>query len=396
MRATILPSVVLIYAAWILPSEGGDKTTLTVTQRMGLARPAETIVVPWTEIASRLPGISSDRLAVRDASGKLIPAQVINFESDDKAHVDELIFQHDFGSGEKSATFTVEKATEATAQIVSKSFARHVPERFDDFAWENDRIAHRTYGPKLETSAAGKDQNVSSGIDVWCKRVRGPVIDRWYAKGRYHDDTGEGLDMYEVGKSRGCGGTGIWNGGKLHVSRGWRTCKILANGPIRTVFELGYEPWDAGGVQVSEVKRLTVDAGHNLSQVESTFRFKNRGNELALAIGIAKHQKNIKSADPATKDQNGGVLSLWERYTKDGQLGTAAVVGRSALSGFAEDELNHLVLTKVKSGEPVCYYIGAGWDRSGDFPDKAAWEKYLSEFSSSLNKPVTVTFTNVK
>jgi len=43
---------------------------------------------------------------------------------------------------------------------------------------------------------------------------------------------------------------------------------VIANGPLRTVFELGYEPWDAGdGVKVSEVKRFTLDAGHNLHRV---------------------------------------------------------------------------------------------------------------------------------
>ena len=46
---------------------------------------------------------------------------------------------------------------------------RFVRERNDDFAWENDLVAHRVYGPALET--AKKEPLVSSGIDVWVKRT---------------------------------------------------------------------------------------------------------------------------------------------------------------------------------------------------------------------------------
>src|SRR5690606_19060240 len=37
-----------------------------------------------------------------------------------------------------------------SAAISSRTFARYVPERFDDFAWENDVIAFRMYGKALE------------------------------------------------------------------------------------------------------------------------------------------------------------------------------------------------------------------------------------------------------
>ena len=157
-----------------------------------------------------------------------------------------------------------------------KAFARYIPERLDDFAWENDKIAHRTYGPALAAPAepgSGKEVLVTSGLDVWCKRVSYPIVDRWYNKGHdhYHKDEGEGMDMYQVGQSRGCGGTGVWDGEKLHVGRNYKSWKILANGPVRTVFELTYDAWDANGTQISETKRFTVDAGHNLDLIESTF-----------------------------------------------------------------------------------------------------------------------------
>ena len=43
-------------------------------------------------------------------------------------------------------------------------------------------------------------------------------MEKWYYLATYHEDHGEGLDMYKVGPSRGCGGTGIWRDGKLSLS----------------------------------------------------------------------------------------------------------------------------------------------------------------------------------
>ncbi len=84
------------------------------------------------------------------------------------------------------------------------TYCRFVPERVDDFAWENDKIAFRAYGPALH------DKAEDSGFDCWLKRVDYPIINKWYkenAAGKsYHKDYGEGYDPYKAGSSRGCGG----------------------------------------------------------------------------------------------------------------------------------------------------------------------------------------------
>lgn len=116
---------------------------------------------------------------------------------------------------------------------------------------------------------------MTSGLDLWFKRVPYPIVDRWYNKGHdhYHHDEGEGMDMYNVGRSRGAGGTGVWDGGELYVSTNYASWKVLANGPLRSVFELSYAAWDAAGLPVTETKRFTVDAGHQLDMIESTFSY---------------------------------------------------------------------------------------------------------------------------
>jgi hypothetical protein len=46
-----------------------------------------------------------------------------------------------------------------------KAYGRFVRERRDDFAWENDRVAHRMYGAALETWA--QEPLTSSAVDAW-------------------------------------------------------------------------------------------------------------------------------------------------------------------------------------------------------------------------------------
>ncbi|MEA3189164.1 MAG: hypothetical protein QOD99_2994 [Chthoniobacter sp.] len=394
----ILPLSLLSLLAFAPRAGAAENMSVTVAHELDAARPAETITVPWSEIAKRLPNVLPSHIVVKDAKGAVIPDQLLNSKPEEhQDNYESIIFQHDFAAGERTATFTLEKSEAPVPPFPTKVFARYVPERFDDFAWENDRVAHRIYGPGLGTPVAGKSQMFSSGVDIWCKRVRYPIIDRWYLMGHYHEDTGEGLDMYDVGKSRGCGGTGVWDGKKLFVSQNWKSWKVLANGPVRVVFELTYDPWDAGnGVNVSETKRFTLDAGHNLDEVESTFSWpQNKPTPLVIGIGIAKHTKGLVSAE-ATQNEKGGWFSFWEKFQKDGQLGTGVVLPAGTLSGFAEDDSNHLVLTKAKSGESVRYYLGGGWDGSGDFLDKASWEKYLEDFAARLKSPVKVSFSEAK
>ncbi len=372
------------------PAGAAHSFLVKVENTAALARPAEVIVLSWPEVLRRLPGALIDHVEVRDAAGARIAAQVTNFEPDRRTGVaDQLLFQHDFAAGEKLAVFTVSRTDRPLPPFPTLTFARYVPERLDDFAWENDRIAHRTYGAGLETAAAGRSRMVSSGLDVWSKRVRYPIVDRWYLKGHnnYHVDQGEGLDMYDTGRSRGCGGTGIWDGRTLAVSHNYRRWRVLANGPIRSVFELDFDPWDAGGVRVSETKRFTVDAGHNLDQIESTFTFSPPGGALTAAIGLGKHPEAVTTR---TLDGAGGWLSLWEKYRKDGQLGTAILLSPGALAGEAEDPYNYLVLARIRSGVPLRYFAGAGWSRSGDFPSAEAWNTYLASWARRLRTPVTV------
>ena len=95
-------------------ARGADHLVITVAHDLAIARPSETITVPWTEVQRALPGALLQCLAVKDVTGRSLPYQVTNLSPlvRDPQGVGisygDLIFQHNFAAGEKSATFTVE------------------------------------------------------------------------------------------------------------------------------------------------------------------------------------------------------------------------------------------------------------------------------------------------
>jgi hypothetical protein len=52
---------------------------------------------------------------------------------------------------------------------------------------------------------------------------------------------------------------------------------------------------------------------------------------------------------------------------------------------------NLLAIAEVATGKPLVYFLGAGWSRSGDFPDEAAWVRSVRRFAERQRSPLIVT-----
>ena len=241
------------------------------------------------------------------------------------------------------------------------------------------------YGPDLETWK--KHPLVSSGVDIWLKATPRLVINEWYQSDDYHRDNGDGGDFYSVGQSRGCGGLGIWDGKRLHVSRNFTRSRELANGPIRLIFELSYAPWNVGdGSQISETKRVTVDAGQRFDRFESSFTLEGRPKDPSLALGIARH-----SAAAFEGDEANAILRSWEPLRGDnGHLGCAVLAASAAAIGFAEIPTDHLLLVPLPNRGSATYFVGVGWDKDADALDNASWAALVSHQAQAARSPVVV------
>ncbi|MEY4385805.1 MAG: hypothetical protein RLY20_1088 [Verrucomicrobiota bacterium] len=383
MKSTTLLAFVLA-----LPLAGSSaQLTVTAVNKLPLARACQTIELTAKQLEP-LGAKDFGTVHVKDSAGKELIAQAVDTDYDAYHKADIVIFQADFAANEtKTFTLTTGKKQEFSKDQF-KAFGRFVRERFDDFAWENDRIAHRTYGKALETWEG--EPLSSSTIDIWSKRTPRMVINDWYLADHYHEDNGEGADYYSAGASRGCGGIGLWADDKLWTSRNFVNSRVLANGPIRVVFELVYEPFNVNGISVSEVKRVSLDAGSQLDHFESGFKQFTRPGQtqtLTAGIGLKKVSGEQVEANPA----NGWLLS-WQNVEKNGgKQGVAVVVDPKSFVKQTDDKLNNLVLAKLAPGDTLSYWAGFAWDKAGHITSAEAWKKYVEESAQGLASPVDVT-----
>jgi len=364
-------------------SVSAQVATLAVSavNKLQTARPSQTIELSSRDLAA-LGAKDLTTIHVKDAAGKEMLCQAVDTDGDYTPDI--VIFQADFAPGEtKSFTASVGSKWVYTREQF-KAYGRFVRERFDDFVWENDRIAHRMYGKALETWV--REPLTSSTVDIWSKRTSRLVVNDWYMVDNYHTDTGEGADFYSAGPSRGCGGNGVWAEDKLWVSKNFVQSRVLANGPIRVMFELTYEPFRAGASQVAEVKRISLDAGQNLDRFQSFYMPLGGARSLITGIGLKKAAGEVKEFNAGR-----GWLVKWEAMAKAvGSQGLAIIVDPKTLTGQTEDSLNLLMLSKADAENVASYWAGFCWDKAGQFADFAAWKDYVDRFAQGLSSPILV------
>lgn len=366
---------------------------VTIKNTLDFDRSFETIEIDTKQLAV----LPSGSYKVIDANSK---EEIISQTVDNNADgvVDVLLFQPDMPSkSERSFLISGIEPGIKQGSYPTRCYSRFVPERTDDYAWENNRVAFRTFGPEAQKMKENGIQGgtLTSGMDAWLKRVEYPVINKWYkkhtsGKGSYHEDTGEGLDNFHVGISRGVGGTAVRSDSTYAVSKNFISYKTIANGPVRTSFVLEYANWNAGDKMIQETKHISLDYGQNLSRhivkIEGTDK---------ISVGLTLHKND---GTPAT-NLSEGWMSYWEPFD-DSELGQGVVVPDTKnIIGFDKyvthkKDLSNLFV-EVKVVDLVEYYAGFGWKKSGQFHSKEEWGAYLSRFAKCLNYPLEIEITGL-
>jgi len=289
------------------------------------------------------------------------------------------------------ATFKDVKLPDHFLPTAPRTFGRFVPERSDDFAWENDLVAFRTYGPALRSGPE------NSGIDCWFKRVPYPIIDKWYLQDRlklpygkvtkpYHADHGEGYDVYKVGDTRGCGGISAWADGKLYNSGTFIAHRVIENTSVRVSFELDYAS-DLKGKVLRETKRITLIMGQRLFQCDSRFTLDGApAAQLDVAIGLCPQ---VAGTLPAYSPETGAMM-LWEKLDGYG-LGTSIILDPARVLKMqpftdAAGQTQALCLTRTDGNGGIRWFAGFAWEGQGDITTADQWTAYLKNFAAKFIK----------
>ena len=363
----------------LLQKDQRKQLMVTVTNETSRPRMAQTIEVAWNSIKRKLKNIAPDGvIVINTETNSEIPSQVIyNGKKDPQS----LIFQTDI-AGATSLRFSIKKGK--PANYIAKTYGRFVPERYDDFAWENDKIAFRMYGAALDN----RPDN-AKGIDIWLKKTSDLVINKWYKRGDYHIDHGEGVDAYHVGITLGAGNSAPLTAQGFAFPNNYSEYKILDQGPLRITFQLIYKPWQVNGKKVQQVKTISLDAGSNMNKVTDDYQFE--GTTLTIAAGVTKHKDD---GSPVIDSVN-RFVSYWDQAdgkVDNGKVGVGIIVPGNEKVTF-KNEMGHLLaVTDVNKNQPFVYYQGGAWNRSGFFPDEKAWIDYLKAYSMNLLQPLRVRY----
>lgn len=367
-----------------------QELTIQVENNQNFSR-NEVVEIPYEKLSELLKSTSQENIRVKkQGSQDYLLAQWMDNDSDGVP--DDLLFQAEVGANSSAKYVVLVDSMNPVKETKAITFSRLVPERTDDYTWENDKVAFRTYGPEAQRRIEENEYGgtLSSGIDLWLKRVEYSIIDKWYAKnleteGYYHMDHGEGYDPYHVGKSRGTGGLGIWENDSLYVSKNFIASRTIATGPLRTVFELDYAPWS--DYNVKETKRISLDLGSNFSKFEIKL---NAEKEVPnYTIGITRHD----GKGEAKLNQQEGWFRHWEPID-DAYVGEGIIIEpnkvQNAFNHKSQTPDQSQVLLVTKPQETLTYYAGFGWTKSGQVSAVQDWDQMLERQSKIVKNPLVL------
>lgn len=375
MKLTFL---LIISLALNIKSFSQNKTLATINiSNSGNAEFKNNVVeIPWALVQNKIANIDTARLILLDAISKQqIPFQ---FEKKGTELIQNLLVQISINSNQsKNIILSYGKRL----AFLPKTYGRYIPERKDDFAWENDKIAFRMYGKALELTP----KEMGYGMDVWVKRTDKLILNERYKRGEYHIDHGDGMDYYHVGRSLGAGRIMPFLNDSICYSRNYTDYKVLDNGPLRTTFQLIYDEWQIGNIKLKATKTISLDAGSQMNKISVQY-FTADLETIPLAAGIVTR----KELGVKYLDEQSGIMSFWE--PTHGEDGTTAVacIFQSPVTRMIE--INGQLLAKINTdkNKQITYYAGACWDKAGDFLNAKSWNLYLENFKSSLDHPVLV------
>lgn len=375
-----------LFAATLLVSCASKEMKVTVTNPSSFNRSQELVEVPVDKIKEKIALADGQVYVVKNDKGEIVASQL--------TYDGKLIFQS--GVNEGSAQYTIVAGD--PQEFENLTYGRFITERKDDFAWENDRVAFRIYGPALVAV-----DGPSNGIDIWYKRTGDLIIDKWYKNdlggiASYHEDHGEGLDDYKVGRSLGAGGMAPFVNDSLWLNENFIDQEVLQNGPLRTTVRFTYKNIDVDGTSFSEIRTISLDAGSQLSKIVQEY---GTNSPIKVAAGIPLRNDSAKII--ASVEKGYVIYTEPSENADDVFVATLFPDGLDAIeknsytyinpkNGNKPETHQHILgITTYRPDTPITYYSGYGWTKFG-FATEADFQKYIENFGESLKQPLVVKY----
>lgn len=285
---------------------------------------------------------------------------------------------------------------------IQRVYGRYVPERKDDFAWENEYAAFRMYGPAL------RPENPSNGVDLWLKSSSELVVDSFYYREHvlgfpYHINYGKGLDCYKVGHTAGCGGLVVVCDSQTYVGGAYDRWEIIEQTNDKLTFRLEYDSLLVGDQVLQESITITAQAGQLFNKAEVVLTSTNNhtfDSPLLVGGGIYMHDTIdnhivcekcglVSYAEDALSDKNAAKMNYeYNGSTTQGRSYAAVITPGATQQGVVDGNL--VSLKPYTLGDTLVYYFGAGWSQWYDednkqiFATDEAWFEAIKKIAATL------------
>ena len=253
--------------------------------------------------------------------------------------------------------------------VQPKVYGRFVPERKDDFAWENEYAAFRMYGPAL------KPENPSNGVDLWLKASPELIVDSFYYRENtlglpYHINYGKGLDCYKVGHTCGAGGLVVLANGRTWIGGPYDRWEIVEQTPEKFVFRLEYDSLQVDGHILQEAITITAEAGQLQNKAEVVLTGDYSG-EMLVGGGIYLHDTvdyyltipevgYVFYEEDALSDKQAAQMNYeYNGSTSQGRIQMSVKTPGATLTDIVDGNL--IAVKPYSLGDTLTYWFGATW-----------------------------------
>ena len=260
-------------------------------------------------------------------------------------------------------------ACQPKEQAETKVYGRYVPERKDDFAWENEYAENRKYGP---AQLPGKP---------------------------YHINYGMGLVCYKVAHTVGCGGLAVVAEDVLYVGGPYSRWEVLEQTPERFSFRLDYDSLLVCGQVMQASVTITAEAGKLLNRADIVIN--NRSKillpQLYVGGGIYLHDTidnimkcpcgAIAYAEDALSDKGAAQMNFdYNGSTSQGRNYVGVITPGATRQEIIDGSL--LSLREYTLGDTLTYYFGGCWSEWSNGEETMAsdedWFNAIRAFAKTL------------
>lgn len=401
-----------------------DDSKLVLKNNLKIQRNDELVVLSRDDLAEKL-NIDKGLLPIFLNDEVVLPSQIDDIDGDGKW--DEVAILLDFSSNE-TKTLNIgflspekypsfEKRTNLRLGIKNADHEFDevdqyiAPKGLDGFptiaqgesvSWENDKMGFRNYFDC---------RNIK---DLFGKLQPAMIIDKINTKemGSYHNLADWGMDVLHCGSSLGAGGLAIVENDSLYRlgSTDVYEYQKVAEGSIRSVFDLKYKGWDINGQKLEAVERISIYPGKYWFQSDVTVSGFEGEKQLATGI-VTSHLKSEPKAFDAG-DLFKVLATLDKQSLNEDELGMAVMLpaketiktGRTTNLNFynmgyetvPEKKFSHVIsetaymVQKIKNDTPARHYFFSVWGlENPKWKEFENFKTYMISEAEKLKNPIT-------